>query len=531
MQPKGPSKNKVPFWTPADGHLRPLSSPKIREMLIAFLRFLPPKPTTANHHLTPRKALYFLTGPKRFYGGGTCGLYDARTWGLSLVLLAASGTAKAQQPASPSPVPASASPAPTSPATAGSVFAEDPHTTLSLRFDCLHNFNVDKGSTQECIRISGLRMAFKDQLSPHAYARLSIDPFQTPASAKMYTPLRSQLPTSRDTALWIVDDYALTWVPRPQVEVAIQSYNGATLTSSVSGLPTANSLSDGGWRQTALTVAYNLKVPTPVRITLSGGDGEGQTVTNGSPQQYFGLQAEAVLLPGMKLSGGLSLNGNDAGSEETAFLLKRYAATCGTAIPTVAPRQGHSARRYAVGLVVDGGIAGIDGLQVGLNWQRNLISDLGRQHLGYPTLAELQQNADCVLDADTFFPEQDGQLNGVRRTVYDFGFKYRMFGSYFVAADVTSRQLSTGGVQAFLVCGSFDGHRCNSPTGERRSQLSQSAFSLGTGVDLVNGLALTFEYFNSSFDKAYAQAYYEGQNGKATRELEVFNARLAYRWQ
>ena len=33
-------------------------------MLLAFLRFLPPKPTTANHHLTPRKALYFLTGPK-----------------------------------------------------------------------------------------------------------------------------------------------------------------------------------------------------------------------------------------------------------------------------------------------------------------------------------------------------------------------------------------------------------------------------------------------------------------------------------
>jgi hypothetical protein len=50
-------------------------------------------------------------------------------------------------------------------------------------------------------------------------------------------------------------------------------------------------------------------------------------------------------------------------------------------------------------------------------------------------------------------------------------------------------------------------------------------------VDLASGLVLTVEYFNSSFDKAYAQVYYDGQNGKATSELELFNARLAYRWQ
>jgi len=56
---KGPSKNKEPFWAPDDGHLRPLLASKILEILIVFLRFLPPKPTTANHHLTPRKALFF----------------------------------------------------------------------------------------------------------------------------------------------------------------------------------------------------------------------------------------------------------------------------------------------------------------------------------------------------------------------------------------------------------------------------------------------------------------------------------------
>lgn len=476
---------------------------------------------------------------------------------LAFLLLAPSALAQQASPAPPSEPAATPAAAPSEPAAAPAPAAMPPvtppapapaaaadstaavalpgavghTTTLGLRFDCLHNFNSGRGSTQECIRISGLRLVIKDQMSPQVFARLSIDPFQTPIGAKMNTPLRDHLPTSADTSLWIVDDYALTWVPRPQIEVAIQSFNGATLTPSVSGLATANSFSSSGWRQTALTVAYNLTLPVPVRITLIGGDGEGQTVTNATPQQYFGLQAEATLIKGLQLTGGLSLNGNDAGSEETAFLLKRSAATCGTAVPATPPRQGHSARRYALGLVVDGSLAGLDGLQVGLSWQRNLVTDLGHQHPGYPTLAQLQQSADCSFDADTFFPEQDDKLNNVRRTVYDLGFKYRMFGSYFVAGDVTSRRLSTGGVQAFQVCDGFDGHRCTSSSGETRSRLNQNAYSLGTGVDLANGLALTLEYFNSSFDKSYAQAYYEGQNGKATSELEVFNARLAYRWQ
>ncbi|MCX6108745.1 MAG: hypothetical protein NTZ90_03970 [Proteobacteria bacterium] len=451
----------------------------------------------------------------RRLGGKRCGMMGLGKWTFGLGLLLQASAAVAQEPQASSVV------AP----------AKEHDTTLGLRFDCLHNFNVDKGSTQECVRISGLRVSLRDQVSPQVYARLSIDPFQTPDSAKMNTPLRDQLPTSRDTSLWIIDQFALTWIPRPHIEVAIQSFDGATLIPSVSGLATANSLSSSGWRQTALTVAYHLTLPTPVRITLIGGDGEGQTVTNATPQQYFGLQAEATLLPGLRLTGGLSLNGNDAGSEETAFLLKRSATRCGTSLPAVQPKQGHSARRYAVGLVVDGALAGIEGLQIGLSWQRNLVSDLGHQHPGYPTLAELQQNTTCSFDPDTFFPEQDGKLNTVRRTVYDFGFKYRMFGSYFVAGAVTSRRLTTGGVEAFQVCDSFDGHRCTGITAPPRSQINQSAYSLGTGVDLASGLALTVEYFNSSFDKAYAQVYYDGQNGKATSELELFNARLAYRWQ
>jgi len=61
---KGPLGNKLHIWAPADGRLRPISNRKIHEIPEVFLRFFALKSTTANHHLTPNCATYFLTGPK-----------------------------------------------------------------------------------------------------------------------------------------------------------------------------------------------------------------------------------------------------------------------------------------------------------------------------------------------------------------------------------------------------------------------------------------------------------------------------------
>ena len=64
-RPKGPSGNNLHIWAPADGRLRPISKRKILEIPKVFLRFFALKSTTANHHLTPNCANYFLTGPKK----------------------------------------------------------------------------------------------------------------------------------------------------------------------------------------------------------------------------------------------------------------------------------------------------------------------------------------------------------------------------------------------------------------------------------------------------------------------------------
>jgi len=76
---KGPSGNNLHIWAPADGRLRPISKRKIREIPEVFLRFFALKSTTANHHLTPNCASYFLTAPKlqrsnsAAYAGGLLG--------------------------------------------------------------------------------------------------------------------------------------------------------------------------------------------------------------------------------------------------------------------------------------------------------------------------------------------------------------------------------------------------------------------------------------------------------------------------
>ena len=405
-----------------------------------------------------------------------------------------------------------------------------PTTSVGLRFDCLHNFNAQKGATQSCLQISGLQVGVHDDLSPEVSGRVRIDPFSTPRPSREGLALRTGLPTTNDTALGIVDDYALTWEARTNLLVAIQAYNGATMIPAVSGLSMANSFADAGWRQTALTLSYNLTLPTAMHVVLAAGDGEGQTVRNSTPQQFFGLQADAELVKGLKLFVGVANNGNDAGTEEYTYQSKIYAANCGVPVAATAPRLGHSTRRLAVGFVWDLGTVGVDGLTAGLGLQANTTRDLGKDHPGFASVTQLQQNG-CQLDPDTIFPEQDGISNSVRRTTLDVSLNYRVFGSAFVGFDYTQRRINLGGVQFLTVCHGFTGVQCTDVGNDTSSQLTQSALTAGMGIRLADGLQLSLEYFDATYDKAYTQVYYSGQNGNASSELQVFNARLAYRWQ
>src|SRR5438132_1667284 len=94
---------------------------------------------------------------------------------------------------------------------ANDVSPQPTKTELGFRFDCLHNFNIAKGGTQDCLEISGLRLGFEHHATSVLKARLRIDPFSTPQSSSADTPLRKRLPKSSDTELGIIDAFGVIW--------------------------------------------------------------------------------------------------------------------------------------------------------------------------------------------------------------------------------------------------------------------------------------------------------------------------------
>jgi len=444
------------------------------------------------------------------------------------LILTASAFAQTVKPA-PAGSPGGPTPAPTSPEARSNA---DGGPYLGLRFDCLHSFNIDKGATQNCLAISGLRISVPYAPTPAVRGLVRLDPFATPRPSREDTPLRDDLPTAADSALGIIDFYELDWLPRPNLQVAIESYGGAARLPSVSGLSLANSLADSGWRQTALTIAYNLSFPTAMHVKFAAGDGEAETVRSVTPQQYFGFEADARIISGVRAVLGVSLNGNDAGTEEDTYLAKRNASNCGVAPPVTPTKLGHSMQRVAAGVVLDGTLPGAEGLRAAAGWQRNLGTDLDKHHSS-STVSQLEKTPKpCRVDVDTVFPEADEDvINQVRRTTYDVSANYRIFGTYFLAADYTHRNVDTGGVPFFTTCGGFVDGVCQSPDAVRSNILQQDAVTVGGGLELAAGLVVTLEYMKASYDKAYSQAFYNTQNNKTSNSLEVFNARLAYNWR
>jgi hypothetical protein len=416
------------------------------------------------------------------------------------------------------------------PATAPVQTTQTTQTSLAARVDCLHDFNADKGSSQDCLKVTGLRLSILHRQSADLRGRLRLDPFATPKSGKADTPLRDDLPTMDATPFGLVDDYALIWSPRPNLEVAVESFDGSAKVPSMSGLSLANSFADTGWEQTALTVTYNLSTFTDMKVTFAAGNGEGESGRNLDPQQYFGFGVDASIIKGVRAGFGVSMDGNDVGSDERTFLATRYSDRCGFVLAADKSRLGHSTQRMAAGVGLDGTLAAAPGLRAGIGWQRNVFSDLDKKSRGGADLTEL---GGCArLDPGTVFVEDTtgGSVNTVQRTTYVVNASYRVFERYFVGADYTARNIDSGAVDLFQICDGYSGTTCSVP-GSRENSLSEDAFTVGGGMDLTDGLRLTVEYFRSSYDKKYAQVFYDARDGKASDEREIFNARLAANWQ
>ena len=416
---------------------------------------------------------------------------------------------------------------PTSPP---SVLAAQTKTSLGFRVDCVHDFNLDKGAAQNCLSISGARFNVVHQESATVRGMLQIDPFGTPRVSRAHTPSLNGTPAASESALGIIDDFAMTWLPRPNLEVAVEVYEGAAHIPSVSGLAMGGYFDEAGWKQSALTVTYNLTVPAEMRVRFAAGNGEGETVKNLDPQQYFGFDLNATIVKGVHVMLGVSLDGNDVGSEEYNYLAQKYLDECAIDLSTTRPKLGHSTQRLAAGFLLDGTTTGVEGLKLGLGWQRGVMSDLDKKRRSAPTETDL---AKCRrIDSDTVFVEDSGEaVNTVQRSVYGFNVNYRVFSSYFVAFDYQTRRIDTGSVKLFEVCKGYTDGVCSAPSGEKANTLQEDVYAVGGGLDLEKDLVLSVEYAKVSFDKQYSQVVFDNQDDKVSESRELFNARLAYNFK
>lgn len=404
---------------------------------------------------------------------------------------------------------------------------------VSIRLDCLHDFNRDKGTSQSCISISGLRYSTKNQLHNSITARLRIDPFATLDSGQENSPLRDDLPKISDSNLILIDDYGLTWTPRPNLDLALERYNGAVKLPRVTGLAFENPFDNPGWQQTALTITYNLSALSASRVRFAIGNGEGENTENLDPQQYFGFEFNTQLVQGINFKIGISQDGNSLGSAQYKWLADQFDKSCGFSFPNSQNGLGYRTQRIAAGLTMDGNFAAIPGLHLALSGQRASATDLDKSRTAYAIADDF---ASCKrIDTSYLFvetnPNQDA--NTVHNTTFNMSLGFQLLDQYTLAGSYSTRIVDTGKVRLFESCDAFSAGICTTEASQRRAydKFSEDSLTIGGGVELSPGLSLTLEYARMNLDRKYAKVNYVDKADRVSDTWELFNARVAYNWQ
>lgn len=411
--------------------------------------------------------------------------------------------------------------------------ASGEESEVSARLDCMHDFNRDKGASQPCTSITGLRYKVTKQLDRSITSRLRIDPFATLDAGRAHLPLREHLPMITDSQLFIIDDYGVTWTPRPNLDLALESYAGAVKMPHVTDLGFENPFDNPGWLQTALTITYNLEALSKARVRFALGNGEGENGENLDPQQYFGLELDANVVQGIHFKLGVSQDANSLGSIQYEWLSNRYNNECGFSFAQNKARLGYRTLRIGTALTIDENFAAIPGLKLAFSGQRSNATDLDKSRTGYLVAEDF---AACQqIDLNYLFVETaPGQeANTVENTILGMSLGMKLLDQYLIAGSYSARTIDTGKVQLFENCNSFEGGKCITEASQRQlfNKVNEDALTLGGSVKLAAGLQLTLEYARLNLDRKYAKVYYSNKGGKPSDTREIFNARLAYQWR
>ena len=392
---------------------------------------------------------------------------------------------------------------------------ETSSSSISARFDCMNDFNLQKGANQACLNINSMRLTFHHDPSSAIKQTISLDPFASPAPLFATQPETLDLtrPSLADTDVPFIADYAFLWQFRPGLTLSLQKFNGTTILPSFSGLAFAGALEDNGWDQTALVATYRLPPLDGIQVRIALGNGEGENFRNTDIQQYGGLEIIAGLIPGLKLQLGISFDGNNIGSSTYTWLIKGEPST----VEFTPPSLGFSTQRWSAALFLDGLLPAIKGLKLSIGTQNTTRSDLDKNLTSLPPT--LFTNPTKKIDPSMILAEDPTRANAITNSLMDLNFSYLILGEHFIGCDLSSRNIRTGSVSAFTITD-------NGPT----NTLGETSYTCGAGIQPAEKFLVTLEYVVSTYDKLYQTFNFTGENGVKEKKRELIDARFSYNW-
>ncbi len=400
---------------------------------------------------------------------------------------------------------------------------------LGLRLDCFHDFNRPAGSSQDCLLVTGLDLDFRREVGSRVRAHVRLSPFAQPTVDWTDSP-SLHLSESPELEAAPLSAFSLSLSPIHDLDLTLGTWDGAAILTSESKLPIWDTLADAGWRQLALITRLSLGVWPHGSVRLAIGNGEGEMLQNRDAQQYVGLVYQASVTKGIQLHLGASYDANSAGSERALWQSRELTTRCGLPRNSDEAAKGHATQRLLANLIWDGSETSTmsRGFRAAVGWHRSTSSDLDEN-------TQLGITADDVagcsaLDPTEIFVESSpgAGLNTVTRSTLATSASMRIMDTWFVGADYRRRMTDFGTVDLVQSCSGFGASGECTVSGTPANILGQTAFTLGGGMDLADGLLLSLGWTRLGWDKNYDKFSWQGAKGSRSDERQIFNVRLAW---
>ena len=397
---------------------------------------------------------------------------------------------------------------------------------ISVRMDCLHLFNRDKGASQDCLTLTSLKIKLTDRDGDHIQSYVELDPMAGPDAIRNRLPGTLFYPEREN---YLINDFGVIWQARPALNIRLGSHDGLSIPPRAHQGSFEGTLVGSGWKQLALSVNYRLSLFDQFDVSMTVGNGEGELYKNLDPQQYFGFEAKAQIVKGFIAGIGLSLDGNSRGSEQAEWLDKRLQESCGSSFESGVEREtvGFQTQRGAFYLGLDGNFPGMEGFSALGSMRRITFRDLKEKSNAYPEIS-----SNCRIEDWSWAMVEDRlkqKSNSIVITVSSLAIGYRILDTLQLGLDFQTLSVASSEAEFLRTCGTVMNGTCQQPQ-ESVKKASQSAYSIFLGIDLNDRLELATEYHARTFDRLYDRVYYLDRNEKGSKETDLFNVRILYRF-